>query len=68
MVSAYDNIKKLNSILSTGQPLTDRNRAEFDRLGILLKFQLADIEQSQESIPVCVQKQGASPPGSPELR
>jgi len=29
-VSAYDNIKKLNSILSTGQPLTDRNRAEFD--------------------------------------
>jgi len=48
MASAYENIRKLNSLVHAGAPLTEQKRMELARLRRLIEFQLLEAERSQE--------------------
>lgn len=44
MASAYENIRKLNSLLHTPSPLTEQKRTELARLRHLVQVQLVQAE------------------------
>ena len=48
MASAYENIRKLNSLLRAGEPLSEQNRLELARLRALIQSQLIQAEYSEQ--------------------
>jgi hypothetical protein len=51
MASAYDEIKKVLAMLRQGEPITEQNRAELNRVRKLLEQQLATAELLRDDLP-----------------
>ena len=51
MASAYDEIKKVLAKLRQGEPITEQNRAELNRVREMLEQQLATAELPRNDLP-----------------
>jgi len=51
MASAYDEIKKALAKLRQGEPITEQNRAELNRVREMLEQQLATAESQRNDLP-----------------
>jgi hypothetical protein len=51
MASAYDEIKKVLAKLRQGEPITEQNRAELNRVRVMLEQQLATAESQRNDLP-----------------
>jgi DNA-binding transcriptional MerR regulator len=51
MASAYDEIKKVLAKLRQGEPITEQNRAELNRVREMLEQQLATAESPRNDLP-----------------
>jgi DNA-binding transcriptional MerR regulator len=57
MASAYDEIKKVLAKLRQGEPITEQNRAELNRVREMLEQQLATAElQRSDDLPPAMLK------------
>ena len=51
MASAYDEIKKVLAKIRQGEPITEQNRAELNRVREMLEQQLATSESQRNDLP-----------------
>jgi hypothetical protein len=51
MASAYDEIKKVLAKIRQGEPITEQNRAELNRVREMLEQQLATAESQRNDLP-----------------
>jgi len=56
MASAYDEIKKVLARLRQGEPITEQNRADLNRVREMLEQQLATAELHRSDLPPAMLK------------
>jgi hypothetical protein len=60
MASAYDEIKKVLAMLRHGEPITEQNRVELNRVRKLLEHEVAAAELLRDDLPAgIVESRGA---------
>jgi hypothetical protein len=65
MASAYDEIKKVLAMLRQGEPITEQNRVELNRVRKMLEHEVATAELLRDDLPAgIVERRDALPKNS----